>query len=59
MVEFCNMYTIWCLYYVGENLEGNIKKMAKYVVEWYYSISLFNKQTYIVPVNPIVIIFCH
>ena len=34
-------------------------KMAKYVVEWYNSIGLFNKQTYIVSVNPIVIFFCH
>ena len=33
--------------------------MAKYVVEWCNSIGLFNKQTYIVPVNPIVIICCH
>ena len=33
--------------------------MAKYVVEWYNSIGLFNKPAYIVPVNPIVIIFCH
>ena len=36
-----NMHTIWCLHYVGENLEGN-EKMAKYVVEWYNAISLFN-----------------
>ena len=33
--------------------------MAKYVVEWYHPIGLFNKQTYIVPVNPVVIIFFH
>ena len=31
--------------------------MAKYVVEWCNSIGLFNKQAYIVPVNPIGIIF--
>ena len=52
-----NMHRIWCLHYVGENLEG--KKMAKHVVEWYNSIGFFNKQTYMVPVNPIVIIFWH
>ena len=28
-------------------------------MEWYNSIGLFNKQTYIVPMNPIVISFCH
>ena len=56
--RLCNMHTICCLHYVVENLEGNIK-MTKYVVEWYNSIGLFNKQAYIVPVNPIVIIFYH
>ena len=34
-------------------------KEIEYVVEWYNSIGLFNKQTYIVPMNPIVIIVCH
>ena len=34
-----------------------IKKTAKYVVEWYNSIGFFKNQTYIVLVNPIMIIF--
>ena len=50
------MHTIWCLHYVGENLKG-IEKMAKYVVDWYNSIGLFNKQMCIVPMSPAVIIF--
>ena len=56
--RLCNIHKSWCLHFFGENLEGN-KKMAKFVVEWYNSIGLFNKQTYIVPVNPISVIFCH
>ena len=55
------MHAIWCLHHVGENLGEKWKKKnpAKYVVEWYNLIGLFNKQTYIIPMNPIVIIFCH
>ena len=56
--RLCNMHTIWCLHYVVE-IWREIWKMAKYVVDWFNSIRLFNKQPYIVPVNPIVIIFCH
>ena len=57
--RLCNMHTTCCLHYVSENLEGNLKKMVNYVVEWYTLIGLFNKQTYIVPMNPTVIIVCH
>ena len=43
----------WC------NSGGKLEKTAKYVVQWYNSIALFNKQTYIVSVNQVVIFFCH
>ena len=39
--------------------QSGVQKTAKYVVEWYNSIDLFNKQTYVVPMNPIVITSRH
>ena len=50
------MNMISCLHCVGK-IWGEIKKTAKYVVDWYNAIGLFNKQKYIVLVNSIVIIF--
>ena len=50
----CNWAAV-CIMLV--KISREIKETANYVVEWYNSIGLFNKQTYIVLVNPIMISF--